>query len=138
MQLRSMFKMRMSILNTATTEQMGYIIFSFFVYTKSTNQYFGKTNPKFSESKLHNAKLQNAILITILFFFIIVFLQFSIKFYFSGCLVLIINSKLMIFVGKRREFPILTNCRFRIARKKKKIIHPRCGFGACLRCSFAS
>ena len=54
---------------------------------------------------------------------IIVFLQFSIKFYFSGCLVLIINSKLMIFVGKRREFPILTNCRFRIARKKKKIIH---------------
>ena len=32
-----MFKMRMSILNTATTEQMGYGIFSFFVYTKSTN-----------------------------------------------------------------------------------------------------
>ena len=30
--------MRMSILNTATTEQMGYSIFSFFVYTKSTNQ----------------------------------------------------------------------------------------------------
>ncbi|MFR4362245.1 hypothetical protein, partial [Anaerobutyricum hallii] len=69
---------------------------------------------------------------------IIVFLQFSIKFYFSGCLVLIINSKLMIFVGKRREFPILTNCRFRIARKKKKIIHPRCGLGACLRCERAS
>ena len=69
---------------------------------------------------------------------IIVFLQFSIKFYFSGCLVLIINSKLMIFVGKRRGFPILTNCRFRIARKKKKIIHPRCGLGACLRCERAS
>ena len=37
MRLRSVFKMRMSILNTATTEQMGYGIFSFFVYTKSTN-----------------------------------------------------------------------------------------------------
>ncbi|WP_349089055.1 hypothetical protein [Anaerobutyricum soehngenii] len=34
-----MFKMRTSILNTATTEQMGCIIFSFFVYMKSTNQY---------------------------------------------------------------------------------------------------
>ena len=32
--------MRTSILNTATTEQMGYIIFSFFVYIKSTNQIF--------------------------------------------------------------------------------------------------
>ena len=32
--------MRMSILNTATTEQMGYGSFSFFVYTKSTNQYW--------------------------------------------------------------------------------------------------
>ena len=50
---------------------------------------------------------------------IIVFLQFSIKFYFSGCLVLITNSKLMIFVGKRRGFPILANCGFRIVRKKK-------------------
>ena len=30
MRLRSMFKMRMSILNTATTEQMGYGIISFF------------------------------------------------------------------------------------------------------------
>ena len=38
MRLRSGFKMRMSILNTATTEQMGYGILSFFVYTKSTNQ----------------------------------------------------------------------------------------------------
>ena len=38
------------------------------------------------------------------FFFIIVFLQFSIKFCFSGCLVLIINSKLVISVGKRRGF----------------------------------
>ena len=38
MRLRSVFKMRMSILNTATTEQMGCIIFPFFVYTKSTNQ----------------------------------------------------------------------------------------------------
>ena len=38
------------------------------------------------------------------FFFIVVFLQFSIKVYFSGCLVLIINSKLMISVGKRRGF----------------------------------
>ena len=38
MRLRSVFKMRMSILNTATTEQMGYGIFSFFVYTKFTNQ----------------------------------------------------------------------------------------------------
>ncbi|SOB72539.1 Hypothetical protein EHLA_1836 [Anaerobutyricum hallii] len=32
--------MRMSILNTATTEQMGYGIISFFVYIKSTNQDF--------------------------------------------------------------------------------------------------
>ena len=38
MRLGSVFKMRTSILNIATTEQMGYIIFSFFVYTKSTNQ----------------------------------------------------------------------------------------------------
>ena len=30
MRLRSVFKMRMSILNVATTEQMGYIIFFFF------------------------------------------------------------------------------------------------------------
>ena len=37
MRLRSVFKMRMSILNTATTEQMGYGIISFFVYTKFTN-----------------------------------------------------------------------------------------------------
>ena len=37
MRLRSVFKMRTNILNTATTEQMGYGIFSFFVYTKSTN-----------------------------------------------------------------------------------------------------
>ena len=37
MRLRSVFKMRMSILNTSTTEQMGYGIISFFVYTKSTN-----------------------------------------------------------------------------------------------------
>ena len=36
MRLRSVFKMRASILNTATTEQMGCIIFSFFVYTKFT------------------------------------------------------------------------------------------------------
>ena len=39
MRLRSVFKMRISILNTATTEQMEYGIFSFFVYTKSTNYY---------------------------------------------------------------------------------------------------
>ena len=30
MRLGSVFKMRMSILNTATTEQMGYLIFFFF------------------------------------------------------------------------------------------------------------
>ena len=36
MRLRSVFKMRMSILNTATTEQMECIIVSFFVY--HTNQ----------------------------------------------------------------------------------------------------
>ena len=40
MRLGSVFKMRMSILNIATTEQMGWIIFSFFVYIKSTNQEF--------------------------------------------------------------------------------------------------
>nr|WP_300652249.1 hypothetical protein [uncultured Anaerobutyricum sp.] len=39
MRLGSVFKMRVSILNTATTEQMGYIVFSFFVYIKSTNPY---------------------------------------------------------------------------------------------------
>ena len=38
MRLRSVFKMRMSILSIATTEQMGYSIFSFFVYTKSIDQ----------------------------------------------------------------------------------------------------
>ena len=32
--------MRTGILNTATTEQMGYGICSFFVYTKSTHEYF--------------------------------------------------------------------------------------------------
>ena len=37
MRLRSVFKMQISILNTATTEQMGYASISFFVYTKSTN-----------------------------------------------------------------------------------------------------
>ena len=40
MRLGSVFKMRTSIINTATIEQMGCIIFSFFVYTKSTNSYF--------------------------------------------------------------------------------------------------
>ena len=40
MRLGSVFKMRMSILNTATTEQMVYGIISFFVYIKSTNQDF--------------------------------------------------------------------------------------------------
>ena len=40
MRIRSVFKMRTSILNTATTEQMGQGIISFFVYTKSTNYYF--------------------------------------------------------------------------------------------------
>ena len=38
MRLGSVFKMWKSILNTATTEQMEYRMFSFFVYTKSTNQ----------------------------------------------------------------------------------------------------
>ena len=38
MRLWSVFKMRMSILSIATTEQMGYSIFSFFVYTKSIDQ----------------------------------------------------------------------------------------------------
>ena len=61
-------------------------------------------SPKFSESKFHSAKSQNTILITILFF-IIVFLQFSIKFYFSGWLVFITNSKLVIYVGKEGDSP---------------------------------
>nr|WP_300650617.1 hypothetical protein [uncultured Anaerobutyricum sp.] len=38
MRLGSVFRMQIRILNTATTEQMGYNIFSFFVYSKSTNQ----------------------------------------------------------------------------------------------------
>ena len=40
MRLGSVFKMQMSILNTTTTEQMGYGSFSFFVYIKSTSQYY--------------------------------------------------------------------------------------------------
>ena len=42
MRLRSVFKMRASILNTATTEQMGYGIISFFVYfsPNESNSYF--------------------------------------------------------------------------------------------------
>ena len=40
--------MRMSILNTATTEQVGYGIISFFVYMKSTNQDFS------SKTHIHN------------------------------------------------------------------------------------
>ena len=38
MRLRSVFKMRMSILNTATTEQMGYGSISFFVCFPLMNQ----------------------------------------------------------------------------------------------------
>ena len=38
----AVLKMLIRILNTATTEQMGYGIISFFVYTKSTNSYFIK------------------------------------------------------------------------------------------------
>ena len=38
MRLRSVFKMRTSILNTATTEQMGYGIISFFVCFPLMNQ----------------------------------------------------------------------------------------------------
>ena len=38
MRLRSVFKMRMSILNTATTEQMGYGSISFFVCFLLMNQ----------------------------------------------------------------------------------------------------
>ena len=40
MRLGSVFKMLIRILNTATTEQMGQGIISFFVYIKSTNQYY--------------------------------------------------------------------------------------------------
>ena len=47
MRLRSVFKMRMSILNTATTEHLECIIFSFFVYPKPTagikSQTFGQS-----------------------------------------------------------------------------------------------
>ena len=38
MRLRSGFKMRMSILSTATTEQMGYGMVSFFVCFLQTNE----------------------------------------------------------------------------------------------------
>ena len=38
MRLRSVFKMRISILNTATTEQMGYDMISFFVCFPLMNQ----------------------------------------------------------------------------------------------------
>ena len=47
------------------------------------------------KNEAFSAKSQNTILIAILFF-IIVFLQFSIKFCFSGCLFLILNNKLVI------------------------------------------
>ena len=40
MWLRSVFKMRTSILNTATTEQMGYGIISFFRLHEIYNYYF--------------------------------------------------------------------------------------------------
>ena len=36
--MRQSFRLSRESINTATTEQMGWIIFSFFVYTKSTNQ----------------------------------------------------------------------------------------------------
>ena len=58
---------------------------------------FLRQNEAFSVTE-QNLTYHNSI------FFIIVFLQFSIKFCFSGCLVLIINSKLVISVGKRRGF----------------------------------
>ena len=45
--------MRMSILNTATTEQMGYIMFSFFVYTKSAKQEFFILLVKFHTNNNH-------------------------------------------------------------------------------------
>ena len=45
MRLGSVFKMRMSILNTATTEHLGCILFSFFVYIKSINQDFSLQMP---------------------------------------------------------------------------------------------
>ena len=49
MRLRSVFKMRTSILNTATTEQMGYGIFSFFWLSKSTICENGELNTNLFE-----------------------------------------------------------------------------------------
>ena len=45
--------MRMSILNIATTEQMEYITFSFFVYTKSAKQEFFILLVKFHTNNNH-------------------------------------------------------------------------------------
>ena len=59
------------------------------------------------------------------FFFIVVFLQFSIKVCFSGCLFLITNSKLVISVGKRRGFP-----RRLWELTREKILH-EVGVGKC-------
>ena len=56
MRLRSVFKMRTSILNTVTTEQMGYGIISFFVYIKSTNQYFLVSNAGLNAQKFRLSK----------------------------------------------------------------------------------
>ncbi|MFR1591585.1 MAG: hypothetical protein ACLSUH_14640, partial [Ruminococcus sp.] len=68
----------------------------------SKNKNFGKTSPKFSESKFHSAKSQNAILIT--FFLYRSFLTIQYENVFQRLAVLIANSKLLICVGKRRGF----------------------------------
>ena len=74
--------MRTSILNTATTEQMGYSIFPFFVYTKSKVGENGNSPEGYDflslillcytklfvfEAKFRSAKSHNAILIKLLF-----------------------------------------------------------------------
>ena len=56
------------------------------------------------------------------FFFIIVFLQFNIKFYFSDCLVLITNSKLVIYVERRRGLPRSLRFLIRERFRHKKIV----------------
>ena len=64
MWLRSVFKMRTSILNTATTEQMGYGIISFFVCFPQMNQivihiYFTESSLTTLVIKAYNSLIDN-------------------------------------------------------------------------------
>ena len=64
MRLRSVFKMRMSILNTAITEQIGYDIISFLVCFHQMNQivihiYFTESSLTTLVIKAYNSLIDN-------------------------------------------------------------------------------